>query len=183
MDSNRQAQDLKEMEESKNSFFGIGLLVGVMVTIIIFLTLSVCGMTGYLFLERPQLFPGTVTRTIDARGGWQSSGVWVKPGNRVEVTVVDGVWTHWEGTEPYNKGSGGGYVCGKAMSPDDCVEPLPNYSAGGLIGRVGEEIFPVGTGTIWKSTESGRLELRINDGDVGLNDNDGGLKVEVHIQK
>lgn len=171
------------MGESRNALFGSGVFVGVMVTIIIFLILSVCGITGYLFLERPQLFPGTVKSTIDACEGWQSSGVWVKPGNRVDIQVVDGVWTHWDGTAPYNKGTGGGYVCGKAMDPDDCVEPLPGYSTGGLIGRVGEEIFEVGNGTIWKSTESGRLELRINDGDVGLHDNDGKLNVEVHIQK
>lgn len=154
-----------------------------MVTIIIFLILSVCGFTGYLLLERPQLFPGTVNSTIYAREGWQSSGVWVKPGYRVEIQVIDGVWTHWDGTAPYNKGTGGGYVCGKVMDPDDCVEPLPAYSTGGLIGRVGEEVFGIGNGTIWKSTESGRLELRINDGDVGLYDNDGKLTVEVHIQK
>ncbi len=171
------------MSENRPVLFGSGLITGVIITCIAFLVLGTCGLIGYLLLERPQLFPVDVSRTIDARKGWQSTGVWVKPGNRVEISVVDGVWTHWEGTEAYNKGTGGGYVCGKAMNPDECVEPLPGFSAGGLIGRVGGEVFELVTGTIWKSTESGRLELRINDGDVGLYDNDGELSVDIHLVK
>ncbi len=142
--------------------------------------------TGYivfLFLQIPRVFPDNITKSIDARDGWQSTDIWVKPGNRVEITVIDGVWTHWEGTQQYNQGTGGGYVCGQAMDPDNCVEPLPSYPAGGLIGRVGDEIFPVGMGTTWKSTKSGKLELRINDGDVGLYDNDGELSVKIHLEK
>ena len=69
------------------------------------------------------------------------------------------------------------------MKPEDCVEPLPEYSAGGLIGKIGNQVFGVGTGISQVSTESGTLKLRINDADVGLYDNDGELKVEIQIEK
>jgi hypothetical protein len=171
------------VEKNRNKHFTHGFLAGILITCLICFMVVVCGLSTYLFLEKPQFLSDEVTGKIDARKGWQNTDVWVKPGNRVEITVINGKWTHWEGTQPYNSGSGGGYVCGKAMKPSDCVEPLPEFATGGLIGRVGKEVFAIGPETTWKSTESGRLELRINDADHGLYDNDGELEVKIQIDR
>jgi hypothetical protein len=165
------------------SEFKKGILTGVLVTGIACLFVDIIALSGYFFVEKLFSFSGREIRSVDAEKGWQSTHIRIYPGDQVDITVVDGKWTYWKGTQTYNRGAGGGYVCGKAMNPSDCVEPLPDYSTGGLIGRVGKDVFPIGIGTRWKSTEIGELELRINDGDVGLDDNNGVLKVEINREK
>ncbi len=105
----------------------------------------------------------------------------VKPGTRISITVIDGRWTHWKGTQPTTQARGRVYLR-EAMPAKDCVEPLPEYS-GGLIGKIGNQVFVVGKGVTQVSEKSGTLLLRINDGDVGLYDNDGDLKVEIHAER
>lgn len=163
--------------------FAAGMLVTVLLTAQLLLVATSCGLITYLLLEKPVVFSGKTTKTIDARDGWQDTGVRVKPGTKIDITVIEGKWTHWSGTQPLNPGVGGGYICGKAMKPEDCVEPLPEYSAGGLIGKIGNHVFPVGMGISQVTTDSGTLKLRINDADVGLYDNDGELQVEIEIGK
>lgn len=160
-----------------------GVLAGVIITGIACLLLDIIGLSGYFLVGKFSILSGKSIRSVDARKGWQNTQVRIYPGNQVEISVVDGKWTHWKGTQPDNTGAGGGYVCARAMNPADCVEPLPEFSTGGLIGRVGNVVFPIGIGTRWGSTVSGDLELRINDGDVGLLDNYGVIKVEIILQK
>jgi hypothetical protein len=159
-------------------FFG-GMTVGALVMILLCLAAAIGGLVTFFFLEKPSLFTGKSTTTIDAQKGWQSTGVRVKPGMKINISVVDGEWTHWKGTQPYNSGQGGGYICAGAMPAKDCVEPMPEYSAGGLIGKIDTQVFSVGMGVTQVSSQAGTLMLRINDGDVGLYDNDGELKVEI----
>jgi hypothetical protein len=174
------------MKSRKWTFFG-GFAAGMLVTVLLIaqllLAAASCGLVTYILLEKPAVFSGKTTKTINARKGWQDTGIRVKPGTKINITVIDGKWTHWSGTQPFNPGVGGGYTCGKAMNPEDCVEPLPEYSTGGLIGKVGDQVFGVGMGISYETNESGTLKLRINDADVGLYDNDGELKVEIQIEK
>jgi hypothetical protein len=117
---------------------------------------------------------------VDARLGWQSAGVQIKSGMWVSFNVIDGTWTNWKGVVEYTTGAGTpGYLCGEAMNPEDCVEPLPFEPADALIGRVGNEVFMIGHYPPQQILITGELELRINDGDPGLGDNDGMLAVRV----
>jgi hypothetical protein len=165
------------------SDFKKGVLTGVLVTGIACLLVDIIALSGYFLVEKSFSFSGRTIRSVNSERGWQSTHIRIYPGDQVDITVVDGKWTHWKGTQAYTSGAGGGYVCGKAMNPLDCVEPLPEFFTGGLIGRVGKDVFAIGIGTRWKSTEIGELELRINDGDVGLDDNNGVLKVEITLGK
>jgi hypothetical protein len=184
-----QCQKVREnnsVSKSKWSFIGgfaAGMLVTVLLTAQLLLATASCGFITYMLLEKPVFFSGKTTKTIDAREGWQDTGVRVKPGTKIDISVIEGKWTHWSGSQPLNPGVGGGYICGKAMKPEDCVEPLPEYPAGGLIGKIGDQVFGVGMGISQVSTGSGTLKLRINDADVGLYDNDGELKVEIQVGK
>jgi hypothetical protein len=69
------------------------------------------------------------------------------------------------------------------FSERQCVEPLPDFPAGALVGRIGGETFGVGKGVTLVAEQTGMLELRINDGDDGLDDNDGELTVQIRLER
>lgn len=126
--------------------------------------------------------PPTPVRLVvkaDARLPWQDTKAIVLAGQRLRIRVVGGSWTHWKGTAPYQGGEGTGYVCGRPA----CVEPMPEVGNGSLIGRIGSQMFPIGSGAELTAAESGTLSLAINDGFDGLRDNDGVLTVEVTISQ
>ncbi len=120
--------------------------------------------------------------TVSATQGWQDTGINIQPGMAVTVEVIAGQWTHWTGTKPYNPGDGDiYYICADHMAASQCVEPVPDFAQGGLIGRIDGEAFGIGSvGEIFLQ-ESGNLYLRINDGDDGLFDNDGELTVRISL--
>jgi hypothetical protein len=126
--------------------------------------------------------PQSTQTRISAEKGWQDGKLNVPPGSQVQITVVGGQWTHAKESAPYNNGIGDpGWVCANVMASPQCVEPLPSAAQGSLIGRIGSTVFAVGAGRTVTADESGPLSLRMNDGDVGLYDNDGFLVVRVSI--
>lgn len=138
-------------------------------------------LTLIVFIIITTLPPSVVLVNVAAARGWQSTGVTVPQATTLTLTVTDGTWTNWDGTTPYTSGYGTGWICGRAMQPADCVEPLPSVPSDALIGRIGDQIFLVGGGTTLTAQQSGLLELRINDGDVGLYDNNGSLSVQINL--
>jgi len=120
---------------------------------------------------------------IQSTQGWQSTGIYVERGTRLVLDVVGGEWTNWKGHTPYNEGKGTGYVCADYIAVDKCAEPLPNFPSDGLIGQIDGIKFSVGKETTIVAEQSGELYLRINDGDDGLSDNDGKLKIRISVQK
>lgn len=163
--------------------FIIGVVVGALAIILLCSAAVMGGLVTKILLERQSFTSGTITKTIDARLGWQATGVKVKPGTKLSFTVIKGEWTHWLGTQPFNSGEGGGYICAKAMKASGCVEPLPEFPAGGLIGKIGSQPFGIGKGGSIVAGQSGSLLLRVNDADIGLYDNDGVLVVEIIVEK
>lgn len=122
---------------------------------------------------------------IYAYRDWQSLGILVKPGDRVEINA-SGAWYYTP--RDYHGPEGHPLY----LSPD--FYPLPGVSGGALIGRIGEEGVPfyVGTHTVIDGSgseysslssravaESGLLYLRIDD-DI-LSDNAGAIQVEVAV--
>ncbi len=116
---------------------------------------------------------------VDAALPWQDSGIYIKSGTAIDLNVIGGLWTHALGTWDYNRGDGSTYVCADLLPPESCVEPIPEAPQGSLIGKIGDHLFAIGRGTKLTAQQSGNLYLRINDGDNGLDDNDGTLIVEV----
>jgi hypothetical protein len=120
--------------------------------------------------------------TVSATQSWQDTHVYIRAGMGVFVEVIAGQWTHWMGTKPYNPGDGDiYYVCADAMAASQCLEPVPGFAQGGLVGKINDQVFGIGSvGEIYLQ-ENGNLYLRINDGDDGLFDNDGELTVRITL--
>jgi hypothetical protein len=145
--------------------------------------LSIVGYAVYVAARpAPVVSAGEFLVRVDARkAGWQSAGIVVASGTRVRVEVIEGRWTHFRGEAAYNAGVGGDYICAEAIAASACVEPVPDFPQGGLIGRIGTRAFGVGERSSLVAPVAGQVQLRINDADVGLHDNDGALTVRVTV--
>ena len=113
-----------------------------------------------------------IDKRIFAYRDWQSTGVRVNQGDRVEIEA-QGEWLYtpaeYHGPE------------GHAVFPAPSFYPIPNGAGGALIGRIGEygQRFPVGERATLQAREDGILYLRIND-DV-LSDNDGWVAARIDV--
>jgi hypothetical protein len=163
------------------AWFWKGIWVGALAAILVCAAAIGGGLATYFMLREQAEDARTGTIEVDARKGWQSTEISVEEGIKLTIEVIDGQWTRWKDSEPYNIGEGGGYVCAKVIPASQCVEPLPDFPAGGLIGQIGSQILGVGRGSTVVAHQSGTLLLRINDGDDGLYDNDGKLTVNITV--
>ena len=130
------------------------------------------------------------TRTVNANYGWQSTRIRLQAGDTVDIQVIDGTWTQWQGVRPQTSGNGFPlddqveYICTRAPGRADCERfPMPDFPVGALIGKVEGQLFGIGqerTGILIQ--EPGILLLRMNDDDSGLRDNDGVLTVRIVIE-
>ena len=116
---------------------------------------------------------------VDAHEAWQNTNIFVEKGSTVQIKVLDGKWTEWKGMREYNRGAGSNYICAVTMKAETCVEPVPDFPSGALIGRIDRQILKIGSSGKFTAAQSGVLQLRMNDGDAGIHDNDGLLTVEV----
>lgn len=109
---------------------------------------------------------------VFAYRGWQSVGVRLNAGDRVEISA-GGEWLYTpdevHGPE------------GHARYPAPSYYPLSNAPGGVLVGRIGENGAPflVGRGTWREVQQAGMLYLRINDDLLG--DNWGWVEVDVEV--
>lgn len=133
-------------------------------------------------MDRAKSLTGIETRAVEAKLGWQNTDLQVEGGSVLHVKVIGGMWTQFRSDEHYFQGEGIGYICGLALPSDKCVEPLPSAGQGALIGRVSDQIFLIGNDVSVTIDAGGLLYLRMNDGDVGLYDNDGWLSVQIERQ-
>lgn len=140
-----------------------------------------------IFPEASQTVPSQLSAyqiRIDATEGWQNADITLTLGDQLIIEVIDGRWTHQKGKASYNSGVGDqSYICAEYMSPNRCVEPLPSAPQGALIGKIGNIIFEIDEGTKITVQNAGDLFLRMNDGDIGLYDNDGMLTVKITVAK
>jgi hypothetical protein len=114
-------------------------------------------------LSQPRIF---------AYKDWQSVGIQVNPGDRVDIRA-EGVWLYTPGE--YHGPEGHRYY----LAPD--TYPINAAAGGVLIGRIGEDgpIFRVGKGRTLIADKSGLLYFRIND-DI-LSDNEGFVSLEISV--
>ena len=114
-------------------------------------------------LSRPRIF---------AYKDWQSVGVQVNPGDRVDVRA-EGQWLYTPGE--FHGPEGHRFY----LAPD--TYPINATAGGVLLGRIGESgpIFRVGKGRTFIVDKSGQLYFRIND-DI-LSDNEGYVYLELNV--
>jgi hypothetical protein len=116
----------------------------------------------------------SVVVQVSATEPWQSTGVVVRAGERIEIRVTAGSWTiggHWG----YTDGNGNvGAAADSYMTPE-----LPGNPPGELIGEIGAQIFGVGDYRVLVAPAAGVLELAINDNFNQLADNAGALTVAI----
>jgi hypothetical protein len=119
--------------------------------------------------------PPDVVR-VRADEGWQDTGFEVRGGRSFSVEYLSGRWTAWPGTVPLHDADGTAYICGDA---ERCCEPIADFRKEALIGKVGDELFPIGNGGTFTPRSSGVLYLRMNDCDGALTENRGSVKVRI----
>lgn len=112
--------------------------------------------------------------TVLANQSWQSSGVTLAQGQQFQIEYISGEWTEGTIKTPYGP-EGFNYIC----SAVNCCEPLPKVRKGSLIGKVGNAVFPIGSGGAFTTNEDGVLLLRINDCDPNLTDNAGSITIRI----
>jgi hypothetical protein len=113
---------------------------------------------------------------IKADRGWQPAGL-LTAGQTVEITA-EGKWT-WDAR---NRALAWFDANGAPFTPYLGNQLLRGVNGGSLIGRIGDKVFSVGVATQVVANRTGRLELRINDDDNSLKDNDGELTVAIVTQ-
>ncbi len=108
--------------------------------------------------------------TVNAQKPWVDTGVDLNVGDMLSISA-NGQWTN--GGKPPT-----------LIGPDGFgwnlpVATLSSVSFAALIGKVGDQVFLVGSAYNKTSPGTGRLYLQINDDPKGLADNSGTLTVEV----
>lgn len=136
-------------------------------------------LVGGIKAQAPAPPVDTVTArfTVAAPREWQPTRIRVEVGDRVSIQYLTGKW-HSQPDEPLHGPDGqGSYTC-SGMS---CVEPLPGYPKGGLVGRIGDAgpVFAVGSQKSFTADADGVLELRIND--VGVYDAEGSVTMQITV--
>ena len=109
--------------------------------------------------------------SVSAKDTWVNTGVDLKAGEALTIDAK-GEWT-FGGENPQLVDADGhaGVKYQKAT--------LNSANLAALIGKVGDQVFPVGKKFEGKSLGTGRLYLQINDDPNALGDNSGTLDVEV----
>lgn len=127
--------------------------------------------------DEVEIFLESLTVDVRARGEWQSAGIEVRTGDRLEIEYLRGKWTGYAPGNLYEADGGDSYICQGV----DCIEPLPGYPQGGLVGRIGDgPIFAVGAYTSLTAEMSGTLMLRMND--AATYDNQGKVTMRLNVE-
>ena len=113
-----------------------------------------------------------IAKRIFAYRDWQSTGVRIDQGDRVEIEA-HGEWLYTP--DEYHG------PAGHPIFPAPSFYPIASGAGGALIGRIGETglRFVVGESANMQAREHGILYLRIND-DI-LSDNDGWVAVRIDV--
>jgi hypothetical protein len=127
--------------------------------------------TGVATLWQPHPQTDLIAQTVYAYRQWQSTGLYLNVGDRVDLTA-QGQWS-------YSPEAGFHGPAGGRWAPS--YYPLPTALGGALLGRVGEtgDVFFVGPRAVFSPSQAGLLYLGINDDLLG--DNSGVLAVKIKV--
>lgn len=156
-----------------------------------FITVSTTG--GTRFVDLAQYVPQDKIRTsyipvIATNANQTPTGLNVKKGDTVSVTVTNGTWTISKagyGNYPESNGTGMTWAEFQTRDPQwaQYTWPMKAANPGALVSKIGNVWTQIGSGNSWTATEDGELMLSINDAQegLGLSDNNGILKVTITV--
>ena len=132
-------------------------------------------------IRSPQSHQKTIY--LDAKSGWQNTGLWCKEGQRV-FFKCSGIWAvapenesnRWPDAGPEGHGKHPGE---KIHELGDPKKELPGTPFGTLLGKVSEVAFPIGNRKVIIIPAEGVLSLVINDYPFFRHDNRGGLTITI----
>lgn len=124
-------------------------------------------------------FAATKNFTVQATQGWLSTGITVNTKQYFGIWQKSGSWT----VDKNNFGNVD--AAGYPPQIDQTIFQGCKYNGswpyGLLLGKVGTNVFPIGRGGSFLSSQSGVLQLGINDQSSCLGDNAGALSVSVGL--
>jgi serine/threonine protein kinase len=123
--------------------------------------------------------------TVSGQSRWQDARISLLPGDSIIIQYVSGQWG-WTGN--VQQDADGDYqTCEIVCGPIAYSCPLQQGHEGSLVARIGDVVFEVGRKKAYDIPEdlaSDRsLELRMNDCDLGLHDNQGSIEVTIQIYR
>jgi len=131
-----------------------------------------------LFTPVPATTVPTVQVIVDARGGWQNTNVEISTNDVLTIQYVGGDWTG----NANNPGKSRGENAPWAERTEECL-PVKGQDSS-LVSRIGGgKSFVVGQYFSDRILSSGKLELRMNDCDQWLGDNDGAITVSILVNR
>lgn len=132
-------------------------------------------------IKSPQAHGKTIY--LDVKSDWQSTGLWVKEGQKLRFECR-GVWavapenesSRWPDTGPEGHGKHPGEKVHRAGNPK---KELPGTPLGTLLGKVSDVVFPIGDRKEIIIPSEGELSLVINEYPFFRHDNRGGLTITI----
>lgn len=120
-----------------------------------------------------------VTFEVFANKLWQNTGVKVTRGEKAVITHQSGTWNISPSVRGCGANGSNGYIAKPGYT-------MPGRPEGGLIGRVGNDVFWVGSKGETPDGVQGEVELCANDDldgryGAGFKDNGGSLIVEIGL--
>jgi hypothetical protein len=123
--------------------------------------------------------PVTATATVSSTSGWQQTSFKLRKNQSYTVSFLSGSWT--VDLRNFSSVGPGGYSDSVDRTIYQGCKYYPQRNYGVLLGKVGDSgaDFPIGEGGTFTASSSGLLNLRINDDDACLGDNNGSVKMYV----
>ncbi|NBE96571.1 hypothetical protein FE391_00020 [Nonomuraea sp. KC401] len=119
------------------------------------------------------------SKWISSERGWQHAGVYVEPGDWVRVRYLAGRWSVDSGKFRYVSSAGyPRHIDRHIYAP---CKVLKNQPQGSMIARINDDIYRIGRSRWIQARQAGFLQLRINDADACLGDNDGAVRVKLTV--
>ncbi|MGW3350021.1 hypothetical protein ACWDA3_42550 [Nonomuraea rubra] len=119
------------------------------------------------------------SKRISSEIGWQNAGVYVEPGDMVRIHYVSGRWTVDYREFPYVSSAGyPRHIDRRIYQP---CKILSRHPHGSMIARINNDHYRVGGSALIEARQAGFLQLRINDADGCLRDNDGSVRVKISV--
>jgi hypothetical protein len=109
--------------------------------------------------------------SVSAKKLWQNTGIEISKGDHVIIEYVSGKWNTWS-ADPLVDASG------------HYNRKFGDFTLASLIGRIGNnDPFAVGNYCEIKAADkTGKLYVRINDGDTSALDNSGSIKIQIIVE-
>jgi hypothetical protein len=112
---------------------------------------------------------------VDARGEWINTGIQVQEGQKLKFKAKG----DWGESAAVKRNADGGPAGLFGSGYWGAVPIIPDKPYGALIGRIGGQIFYIGTANTIKAQQGDELQLAINDAPGNFEDNHGEMVVTI----